>query len=108
MTKLHHKPIKRFGLDGIIHDDSGLWRLRLEYSKLILSQMKLAGYVPRTDIAADFTIVYNHKKEYFEFELSIYGIYVGKRKSEWILGVDETTVLFAPQSKLNEYLSESA
>jgi hypothetical protein len=108
MTKLHHKPIKRFGLDGIINDDSDLWRLRLEYRSLILTQMKIAGYVPRLDIPADFTLVYNHRNEHFEFELSIYGIYVGKRKSEWILGVDETTVLYAPPSRLNEYLSESA
>jgi len=108
MTKLHHKPIKRFGLGGIIHDDSGLWRLKDEYKRLILTQMKIAGYVPRIDIPVDFTIGYNKKKEYFEFELSIYGIYVGKRKSEWILGVDETTVLYAPQNKLNAYSSESA
>jgi hypothetical protein len=108
MKTLHHKPIKRFGFDGIIHDDAGLWRLRLEYTRLILSQMKIAGYVPRLDIPVDFTIEYNHKSEYFEFEISVYGIYVGKRKSEWILGVDETTVLYAPQIKLNEYLSESA
>jgi hypothetical protein len=85
-----------------------LWRLKDEYRKLILTQMKIAGYVPRVDIPEDFTIGYNKKKEYFEFELSIYGIYVGKRKSEWILGVDETTILYAPQSKLSAYLSESA
>jgi hypothetical protein len=108
MTKLHHKPIKRFGLEGIIHDDSGLWRLRLEYTRLILVQMKVAGYVPRLDIPVDFTLEYNHKSQYFEFKISLYGIYVGKRKSEWILGVDETTVLYAPQNKLSEFLSESA
>jgi hypothetical protein len=108
MTKLHHKPIKRFGLDGIIHDDSGLWRLKEEYKKLVLTQMQLSGYVPRVDIPLDFTIEYNKKKEYFEFKLSIYGIYVGKRKSEWILGVDATTILYAPPNKLNAYLPESA
>jgi hypothetical protein len=108
MTKLHHKPIKRFGFDGIIHDDSGLWRLREEYIKLINTQMKIAGYVPRVDIPVDFTIEYNHNKKYFEFEISIYGVYVGKRKSEWITGVDETEVLTAHQIRLSEYLSESA
>jgi hypothetical protein len=108
MTKMHHKPIKRFGLDGTIADDSGLWRLRLEYTRLILLQMRLSGYVPRFDIPVDFTIEYNDKQENFNFEMSIYGIYVGKRKSEWILGVHETTILYAPPSKSNEYLSESA
>jgi hypothetical protein len=108
MEKIHHRPIKRFGFDGIIHSDSGLWRLRVEYTRLILTQMKIAGYVPRVDIPVDFTIEYNEDKNYFEFQISVYGIYVGKRKSEWILGVNETTVLCAPPNKLNESLSESA
>ena len=108
MKKLHHKPIKRFGIDGIIHDDSGLVRLRQEYIKLILMQMRFAGYVPRVDIPLDFTIEYNYKKNYFEFELSIYGVYVGKRKIDWIIGVNETEVLTVAQSKLSEYLSELA
>jgi hypothetical protein len=108
MEKLHHKPVKRFGLDGIIHDDSGLWRLKLEYIKLLLAKMRLSGYVPRVDIPIDFTVQYNYKKEYFEFEISMYAVYVGKRKSEWILGVKGTTILYAPQSKLKEYLSALA
>jgi hypothetical protein len=108
MQNIHHKPIKRFGFGGTIHDDSGLWRLRLEYTRLILTQMKLAGYVPRLDIPVDFTIEYNQDSNYFYFEISLYGVYVGKRKSNWILGVRGTTVLYAPQSKLNEFLSESA
>jgi len=74
MEQLHHKPIKRFGISGQINDDSDLVRLRLEYNKLILLQMKLAGYVPRLDIDTDFTLAYNKKTEMFEFELSIYGI----------------------------------
>jgi transposase len=70
--------------------------------------MKIAGYVPRLDIPVDFTIEYNYKKEYFKFEISVYGVYVGKRKSEWIIGVNETEVLTAPLNKSSEYLSESA
>ena len=108
MKKLHHKPIKRFGIDGIIYDDSGLWRLKQEYIKLILMQMRFSGYVPRVDIAVDFTIEYNSEKEYFEFEMSLYGVYVGKRKIDWIIGVNETKVLTVAQSKLSEYLSELA
>lgn len=108
MKNIHHKPIKRFGLDGVIYDDSGLWRLKIEYMRLLLLQMRAAGYVPRFDIPVDFTIEYNERKNYFEFEISLYSVYVGKRKSEWILGVNGTTVLHVPPSKLNEYLSESA
>ncbi len=108
MKSLHHKPIKRFGFGGIISDDSNLWRLRQEYEKLILSQMKMSGYVPRLDIPVDFTIEYNYKSKYFYFEISIYGIHVGKRKSNWIIGVNKTEVLTAHPTRLSEYLSESA
>lgn len=108
MTNVHHKPLKRFGLEGSIYDDSAIWRLKIEYMRLMISEMRLSGYVPRIDIAPDFTMSYNEKSQSFNFELSLYGIYVGKRKSEWIFGVDETTVIPIQQNKLEEYLREAA
>jgi hypothetical protein len=108
MVNVHHKTLKRFGLDGTIYDDSAIWRLKIEYLRLIILQMRLSGYVPRIDIAPDFTIEYNDRTESFSFELSIYGIYVGKRKSEWIFGVDESKVIPIHQNKLEEYLREVA
>jgi len=108
MTNVHHKPLKRFGLEGSIHDDSAIWRLKIEYIRMIISEMRLSGYVPRIDISPDFTIDYNERIEGFNFELSLYGIYVGKRKSEWIFGVDEARVIPIHPSKLEEYLQEAA
>jgi hypothetical protein len=108
MASLHHKPLKRFSLDGSICDDSAIWRLKEEYVGLVISQMRLSGYVPRLDITPDFTLEYNEQKNYFNFELSLYGIYVGKRKSEWIFGVDEQTIIPIQPNKLNEYSSEAA
>jgi hypothetical protein len=102
METFHHKPLKKFSLDGNIHDDSAMWRLKTEYMNLLVTEMKIAGYVPRLDINADFTVEYNSNKEYFEFQLSMYGIYVGKRKSEWIIGIDETKVIYTQKSKSNE------
>jgi hypothetical protein len=106
MVNLHHKAIKRFSLDGTIYDDSAIVRLRDEYGKLLATEMKILGYAPRLDIAQDFTIKYNEHKKYFEFELSIYGVYVGKKKSEWITGVDETKPIFTQQNKLSEFSQE--
>jgi hypothetical protein len=108
METFHHKPLKKFSLDGNIHDDSALWRLKTEYIALLSSEMKIAGYVPRLDINADFTIEYNEQKQYFEFKLSIYGVYVGKRKSEWITGIDEARAVYTQKSKSNEYSQEAA
>jgi hypothetical protein len=68
--------------------------------------MKIAGYVPRFDIDPDFTIDYNEKKRYFEFELSIYGVYAGKRQAEWIVGVDVNNPIFTHRSKSKELSSD--
>jgi hypothetical protein len=106
MKSFHHKPIKKFGFEGIIYDDSAIVRLRDEYTNLIYTQMKLSGYVPRLDINQDFTIEYNDKAKHFEFILSIYGTYVGKKKSEWITGIDGNTVIYTQQSKSKEFLQE--
>jgi hypothetical protein len=108
MKSVHHRPIKRFGLDGIIIDDSKIARLKSEYVRLLWTEMKLSGYVPRLDIDLDFTIEYNSKKEYFEFELSVYGVFVGKRKSECIIGIDGSKAIHIQPSRSNEYSQEAA
>lgn len=100
---IHHKPIKRFGLEGVIYDDSSLPRFKQEYTRILITELRVSGYVPRLDIDPDFTISYNEKTENFEFQLSLYGTYVGKRQSEWILGIDGTLVVHhTPTSKSKE------
>ena len=104
----HHKPIKNFGISGNIYDEAHMPRLKNEYIWLVLAQMRTKGFVPRLDINTDFTVQYNEKKQIFEFELTVYGIYVGKRKSEWIAGIDEHRAISIQKSKSEEYLTESA
>jgi hypothetical protein len=106
MSNFHHKTIKRFSLDGIIYDESALGRLKGEYTRLLVSEMRLCGYVPRIDIDPDFTIDYNEKKQYFEFEISIHGVYAGKRKSEWIAGIDVNKPIYIQKSKSKEFSQE--
>lgn len=108
MNTIHHKPIKRFSLDGTIHDDSAIGRLKNEYIRLLVTEMRIAGYALRLDIDPDFTIRYNQKTEYFEFMLSVHGVYVGKKKSEWILGIDGTTVIATQKNKSKEFSQEQA
>ena len=108
MEAFHHKPIKRFYLDGEIHDEALTPRLKIEYVKLLMLEMKLCGYVPRLDIDPDFTIEYNIQKQNFTFRLSLHGVYVGKRKSEWIIGIDGTQAIHIAQNKLSESLRDQA
>jgi hypothetical protein len=108
VIKIHHKPIKKFSLNGLINDEASMPRLKTEYIKLIVSQMKIKGFVPRFDIEPDFTIDYNEKKHYFEFELSIYGIYIGRKQTECIMGIDGNRVIYTPPNRLSESLTAQA
>ena len=105
-TFYHHRPVKKFYLDGVIHDESALGRLKDEYIRLLDSEMRLSGYVPRLDIEADFTISYSETKDFFEFQLSIYGVYAGRKQSEWILGIDVTTPVYTQKNRLGVYSQE--
>ena len=106
MERYHHKQIKKFNLSGVIHDESAIGRLKTEYVRLVTSEMRLSECVPRFDLEPDFTVDYNEKNKTFQFELTLYGIYVGKRKAEWIAGVDGYKPIFIPKNKLKESLRE--
>ncbi len=102
MENFHHKAIKKFNLNGIIHDESAIARLRWEYHRLLVSEMRIAGYVPRFDIDPDFTLDYNPHKRIFEFELTMHGVYVGRKQSQCIAGIDATTAIYIQPNKLKE------
>lgn len=102
MVNAHHKSIKRFSMNGVIHDDSAIGRLKIEYTRLIQQEMKLAGYAVRLDIDPDFTIKYNKNTETFTFKISVYGSYVGKKKIECVVGIDGTQVIYTQPNKSNE------
>ena len=101
---IHHKAIKKFSLSGSIHDDSAIGRLKLEYIRLLNMEMKHLGYAPRLDIDPDFTIKYNHEKEFFSFNLSVYGSYVGKKSAQCTIGIDGTEVIYTQPNKSKESL----
>jgi hypothetical protein len=95
-----HKRIKRFELSGQITDDSFLPRMKSEYVRLLSDTMKDTGYVPRFDIEPDWSISYtgNH----YDFTLSVYGSYIGKKNASCIDGLDKNRPIFTPQSKSGE------
>jgi hypothetical protein len=96
-----HKSIKRFHISGTIYDDSLIIRLKEKYIKILKDDMEHQGYVIRFDIDPDFTLEYNGKT--FDFILSVYGVYVGKRKAQCLDGIDKNReVRSTPKSRLKE------
>lgn len=98
----HHKSIKKFSIEGEILDDSLIARLKDEYSRLLISQMKIANHVPRIDIEPDITIKYNNKRKIFTFKITIYGVSVGRENIECIQAVDKTVPIYTQRNKSKE------
>jgi len=86
-----HKGIKRFELEGEIYDESSIPRIKNEHIFMLTMMMKTKGYLVRYDIDPDFTIVYNGKS--FDFKLSVYGVFVGKKRAQWFDGVDKNKLI---------------
>jgi hypothetical protein len=86
-----HRKITRFGLEGEIFDDAKIPKIKDQYINMVCNGMRNKGYVPRYDIDPDFTISYNGKT--FEFKLSVYGVYVGKKKAKCVKGIDKNQVI---------------
>ena len=102
MDNLYHKSIKSFTIEGIIKDDASIGRLREKFTRLKIEEMRELGYVQRLDIDPNFTIKYNSTEEYFEFILTTYGTYTGRKQAEWIYGIDGTLVVPTQKNKSNE------
>ena len=74
-------------MDGKVMSSTAFSRVQSMYMKILEEQMREAGYVPRLELGMEWTTV--RLKEHYEFEISVYGSYVG-RKSAWsIEGIDQ-------------------
>lgn len=100
MQNFMHKPIKRFHLEGQIQDDSTIGHMREEYIRLLSDMMKDTGYVRRLDIDPDWSLQY--KGHYYEFTLSVYGSYIGKKNAACIDSLDKNRPIYSQQSKSKE------
>lgn len=82
-----HKNLKRFGMDGVINDDSDIPRLREQYENMVIRGMRDDGYVPILGLGPFWSTWYDMKKDWYEFVISIHGIYVGRRRACEIEGI---------------------
>lgn len=89
---MHHKNIKRFGLDGSIGDDKDFIKSRESFTHMILEEMRDSGYVPVLDLGPLWSTSWNG--ESFDFVLSLYGVHVGMRKAREIEGYDGYGVMY--------------
>ena len=84
--KMLKRNIKSFLMGGVIKDDAAIGKSRIMYEKLVLDDMRSRGYVPVLDLEPQFSITYNEKKDNYSFYLEMFGVYVGKKKSQEVEG----------------------
>ena len=81
MTTHLHKPIKRFQVNVEFQDDSDMIRVRAQYESLLVQDMRNKGYIPVLDMAPHFSVDYDNKNHKWKFFLTVFGTYIGKKRS---------------------------
>lgn len=77
MRKIHN-----FTITGTIGDDAHFIRARENYERIMIQQMREKGYVPVLDMNPQFMVNYVEHKNQYGFMLTMFGVYVGKSKSQ--------------------------
>lgn len=101
---MNHKNIHRFQLKAKIADDSHFIQQRETQEKYLIEEMRDKGYVPVLDLGPDWSTALDDK-EHYDSLLTMYGIYVGRKKSWDFMGVSATGTFFpaaTPKSKLSK------
>lgn len=88
-----NKKLKSFGMQGQIHDDSAIPRLRKQYEHMIEDDMRIQGYVPILDLDIQFSLEYDESADIYNFDIVLYGIYVGKKKAFLYEGFSGQTLI---------------
>lgn len=75
-----HDDIKRFSLNGEITDAS-LIEAKERLVNFLENQMRDSGCVPSLDLEPQFTLDYDVESDKYNFELTVYGIDVGRERA---------------------------
>ena len=83
-----HKNIKRYTIEGTVRDDSDFIRTRDTYELILVRGMRDEGCVPVLGLGPSWSTCYDKDNNNYSFVLTLYGVYVGKRKAQEFEGVD--------------------
>jgi hypothetical protein len=81
-----HENIKKFSLKGEM-GDGNFAELQARHIDFVERQMRDEGFVPCVDNEPQFTRHYRPSTETWDFELTVYGVEVGRHKAWSISGV---------------------
>ena len=82
-----HEEIKRFYLNGEVADNN-LVEAKERLIHFIEAGMRDEGYVPELTLEPQFSLNYDAVNEKYDFELSVYGVHVGRERECHLSGVE--------------------
>lgn len=88
------KRIRDFILEGEAVDGEAILRIRKELEERLVEDMRGKGYVPIIDLLPQLYWDYNKENEKFDFQIVIFGSYVGKTNSSKILGLLDSRPIY--------------
>jgi hypothetical protein len=100
---MNHKNIKRFQVEVKFKDDSEIIRLRAQYENLLTHDMRSRGYARVLDIDPSFSVEFTG--ETWAFLMTLYGVYVGKKKAWLSEGITQGKLI--PRSMPQHILKQS-
>lgn len=90
---MKHKNIKKFSIDGEFLSDSSIPSIRAQYEALLIHDMRGKGYVQMLDIDSLWATEYDETKNTWTFSLSVYGVYIGKKKAKIWEGISSGSLI---------------
>ena len=88
---MNHKQIKRFQAKVNFKDDSDMVKVKYQYEELLTNQMRAYGYVRVLDIDTNFSVQFDG--ETWMFLMTLYGVYVGKKKAWDSAGITQGKIV---------------
>ena len=100
---MNHKNIKKFQVRVEFKDDSDMIRIRAQYESLLTQDMRGKGYLRVLDLDPSFSVEFNG--ETWVFLMTLYGVYVGKKKAWQSEGITQGKLI--PRNILQSTSSQS-
>lgn len=81
---MYRNEIKLFSIDGEVKSPKYFATTRYNIERYLDAEMKDGGYLPVYDLGSGFFLEYDHEQDKYNFLITMYGIYVGKKEaSKW-------------------------
>ena len=88
---INHRNIKKFQVKVKFRDDSDMIRVRAQYESLLTQDMRGKGYIRVLDLDPSFSVEFDGQT--WVFLMTLYGIYIGKRKSWEYEGIQQSKLI---------------